>query len=521
MKPKALMAKLLLAAALALALGAPHAASADTICITDVMLIGGTKAEVNDRKNTYTNQGWTVVDKDLNAGCGSSSDYIYLLYKSAESASASNGFITGFYIKTGSSDVTQTMTYNDRFYRLVLYDGGSHFEGQKGDLNSNTGDSSTAIHLYCTKSAFSDNRAVTGISFNGTQSGAVGADGGSTGYDLNDGCGAGTQYIYMHVSTATVPYVSPVSVTDVAARQRWPWNGLVDIICKVSGIEWVPEGNDFAVAAMMDSGDVHNAANFWVMRDGKKSAVRNVSTNGNYRLLWDAGADLGTGGIHSNVVVRVIVVKGHPRVQLWEGGPYWATTNVGAEKPEAYGYYFWWGDTIGYKKENNQWGATDGSVSGFSFEEENTPTLNKSIDALKSKSWITADGVLAPEHDAAHVHWGGGWRMPTQQELDDLVNKCNWKWTTVNGVQGWTVTGKDSASIFLPCAGYGRGTSLDHAGSGGYYWSSVPGSDYSYNGSYAYGSYACGLYFSSSGRGSNNYNRYCGQSVRPVQGFTE
>ena len=51
--------------------------------ITDVMVIGGSKSEVNSLKNTYTSQGWTVIDQDLNAGAGSSSDYIYLLYKAA------------------------------------------------------------------------------------------------------------------------------------------------------------------------------------------------------------------------------------------------------------------------------------------------------------------------------------------------------------------------------------------------------------------------------------------------------
>ena len=306
--------------------------------------------------------------------------------------------------------------------------------------------------------------------------------------------------------------INQPEVENVAARQRWPWNGLVDITCTVSGIDGTINGYDFAVAAVMDSGDVRNAAHLWTVRHGKKSASRNVSTNGNYHLLWDAGADLGMGGIHSNVVVSVTVVKGHPRVQLWEGGPYWATTNVGAEKPEHSGYYFWWGDTIGYKWENRQWVASNGSVSGFSFEEENTPTCYKGLAAFESEGWITADGVLTPEHDAAHVHWGGGWRMPTQQELDDLVSKCNWAWTTMNGAQGWIVTGKDSASIFLPAAGRGYETSLRYAGSYCYYWSSVPFSSYYYS---------CGLYFSSGGHGTGDHSRYTGYSVRPVQDFTE
>ena len=301
-------------------------------------------------------------------------------------------------------------------------------------------------------------------------------------------------------------------VNDVKARQRWPWNGLVDITCTVSGIDGTDYGLDFAVAAVMPDSSVHNATNFWVAKDGKKSFVWCVPTNGNYRLIWDARADLGP-ELYSNVVVRV-TAKGHAKVQLWEGGPYWATTNIGAEEPWDYGYYFWWGDTIGYKWENGQWVATDGSVSGFSFEAGNTPTYNKSIDTLKSEGWITADGAVAPDHDAAHVHWGGGWRMPTKQELDDLVSKCNWKWTTVNSVQGWVITGKDSASIFLPCAGYGDGTSLNYAGSYGYYWSSVPFSD-----SYSY--YAWYLSFFSGYHDAYYYYRFYGQSVRPVQGFTK
>ena len=203
------------------------------------------------------------------------------------------------------------------------------------------------------------------------------------------------------------------------------------------------------------------------------------------------------------------------KVQLWEGGPYWATTNIGAEKPEDYGYYFWWGDTIGYKRENDKWVASDGSNSNFSFEGDNTPTYGKDISTLQSEGLITAEGVLAPEHDAAHTHWGGDWRMPTKQECDDLNSKCDWIWTTMNGVNGYVVRGKGdyaSNSIFLPCAGLGYTTSLYYAGSYGLYWSSVPYSDY--NSSW-------GLDFDSSGHGTYYNSRYHGQSVRPLQGFTK
>ena len=136
---------------------------------------------------------------------------------------------------------------------------------------------------------------------------------------------------------------------------------------------------------------------------------------------------------------------------------------------------------------------------------------------MQSEGWITGGGVLAPEHDAATAHWGGKWRIPTQQELQNLVDKCDWSPATVNGVDGFEVRGRGgyaSASIFLPCSGYGYGTSLTYAGSYGCYWSSVPYSD---------DNYAWDLYFCSGCHGTyNDYGgRYYGRSVRPVQGFTE
>ena len=215
----------------------------------------------------------------------------------------------------------------------------------------------------------------------------------------------------------------------------------------------------------------------------------------------------------------------HGKVQLWKDGPYWAETNIGAENPEDYGYYFWWGDIVGYKRDGDTWVASDESSQNFSFDEKNTPTFGKSFDKLKSEGWVTEDGVLAPKHDAAQVHWGGDWRMPTDRELRDLKEKCDWTGTTKKGVAGYIVRGKGryaSASIFLPCAGFGDGTSLNLAGSLGpgslgLYWSSVPESGGNSN------NYAWLLYFYYAGGLStdNNGNRNSGQSVRPVQGFTK
>ena len=203
----------------------------------------------------------------------------------------------------------------------------------------------------------------------------------------------------------------------------------------------------------------------------------------------------------------------HDSVQLWEGGPYWATTNIGAEKPEDYGYYFWWGDTIGYKLEDNySWVASDGSSSNFSFSPENTPTCYKDIATLQREGWIVSQDdtyVLAPSHDAAHMQWGDAWRMPTIQELSDLNNKCDWTWTTMNGISGCLVSGRGNYaanSIFLPYSTDGSRTSSSRWG--GFYWSSVPFSD-------NYGAWYLG--FAPRDHGTDYYSRDFGQSVRPVR----
>lgn len=204
---------------------------------------------------------------------------------------------------------------------------------------------------------------------------------------------------------------------------------------------------------------------------------------------------------------------GHKKVQLWKDGPFWAETNIGAEKPWEGGYYFWWGDTIGYKRVNNSWVASDGSSSSFSFERKNTSTIGKSESDLRKGGWVTTDGVLDPRHDAAHVYWGGKWRMPTRQELKDICDKCDWTWTEMNGVNGYVVRGRGdyrTASIFLPCAGGAAWASLGDAGWEGYYWSSVPdsGNDTCYY-----------LSFTSRRHDADSIgNRFYGCLVRPVQG---
>lgn len=308
----------------------------------------------------------------------------------------------------------------------------------------------------------------------------------------------------------------PIEIQNVTAKQRYPWNGKVDIDCKVSGIYETIYRVKFAIFAVdRDLGNTNKVSHFWVVRDGVNSNDRVVHTNGEYRLVWDARADLGE-AIYSNMVVSVSLVEDvHNGIQLWDGGPYWAETNIGAKKPWEYGCYFWWGDIVGYRYENDAWVASDGSSSNFSFEEGNAPTYNKSISALQSEGWITADGVLAPEHDAAQVQWGDGWHMPTIQECDDLTSKCDWTFITTNGVSCYVIRGRGDYAdncILLPYAGTGFKTSSVPLYSDGYYWLSTPYSNSVYSHSIFFDRYP-------SYRRLVNA-RWRGYPIRPVQSFS-
>ncbi len=152
-------------------------------------------------------------------------------------------------------------------------------------------------------------------------------------------------------------------------------------------------------------------------------------------------------------------ISGHGYVDLGlPSGLKWAICNVGASSPEDYGDYFAWGETSP-KAEY---------------------TLENSITYDEQMSDISGNA----QYDAATANWGGSWRMPTKEEMEELVNHCEFEWTQVNGVYGSKVIGPNGSCIFLPAAGDRYGSSLYNDGNFGYFWSSTP-NDYD-DGSYAY-----------------------------------
>lgn len=171
----------------------------------------------------------------------------------------------------------------------------------------------------------------------------------------------------------------------------------------------------------------------------------------------------------------------------------WAAYNVGASSPEEYGELYEWADPTGEKKSTN----SNDSLS-------TTPPFN----------------ISGTQYDIARAKWGKKWRLPTQQELKELSDKCIWKWTEYKKVAGYMVTGPNGNRIFLPASGscdygktvYGRvGGTVYGRGKNGRYWS---GTRKTANGD---SSSAFSLVFSINGW-SPLYSDFCkeGNSVRPV-----
>ncbi len=177
----------------------------------------------------------------------------------------------------------------------------------------------------------------------------------------------------------------------------------------------------------------------------------------------------------------------------------WATMNIGAYSPEDYGDYFAWGETK--PKKDYSWGT-------YKWCNGSENSLTKYCTDSKYGT-IDNKVTLEPEDDVIHVNWGGIWRMPTGEELDELQTKCTWTWTTINGLSGFKVISKTNGeSIFLPAGGYWEGGSFYLTNRMVLYWSSTLDTSNS-NNAYSYWSFENAV---------NTYNnmRYVGMSVRAV-----
>ena len=143
------------------------------------------------------------------------------------------------------------------------------------------------------------------------------------------------------------------------------------------------------------------------------------------------------------------IIDGHEYVDLGlPSGVKWATCNIGASKPEEYGDYYAWGETK-TKKEY---------------------TTANSITYYKNRKDISG----SVRYDVARVKWGGGWRLPTIEEIAELASMCSITTSRRNGIDGCYVEGPNGNSIFFPFAGKRNSNILERVGCAAGYWGSSP-----------------------------------------------
>lgn len=164
----------------------------------------------------------------------------------------------------------------------------------------------------------------------------------------------------------------------------------------------------------------------------------------------------------------------------------WATCNIGAVTPWEAGDYFAWGET----------------APKLSYFESNSATHGKILEDIGGSEI----------YDAAVINCGLGWRLPTKEEFQELIDNCDWTWAEHNDHTGYFVTSRiNGNTIFFPVTGWkedgGHGNPETH----GVYWSSSVHEDSDYSNK----AYGMAFYM------DNIYRfldiRYSGLCIRPVR----
>lgn len=134
----------------------------------------------------------------------------------------------------------------------------------------------------------------------------------------------------------------------------------------------------------------------------------------------------------------------------------WANMNVGATTPEEYGDYYAWGEV-------------------------KTKRHYRKYSKYLPIKYSVRDNILilTTDDDVATKELGQDWRMPTDIEIEELLDTsiCTITLCVQNGTKGYIVKNKKIGvgdSIFLPCAGQkDYGNYRLFPGTTGYYWSST------------------------------------------------
>lgn len=180
------------------------------------------------------------------------------------------------------------------------------------------------------------------------------------------------------------------------------------------------------------------------------------------------------------------IYNGHDYVDLGlPSGTKWATMNVGATKQTECGMFVAWGEIEGAKQtgKSYEWeGKLDFDSDHYKFyksftdkvlvdgfEETRTYkgyTKYVLVSSYGYDGFIDKKNELDKDDDIAHVSWGGGWRIPTALQMEELTKQCTWTYGELDGQKGYKVVGLNNKWIFLPEGGYCQGSKYRYIVSG-------------------------------------------------------
>ena len=182
----------------------------------------------------------------------------------------------------------------------------------------------------------------------------------------------------------------------------------------------------------------------------------------------------------------------------------WRAMNLGARWPSGRGGLYAWGETEA---------KTDFSLASYKWFANGDPQQILKYNSDEGRGVVDGLSTLEPEDDAAHVNLGDGWRIPTREEYQELIDNCDWSMVTMNGIYCFQVRSrKNGNEIFIPANDSRQPSVFKWYGQyrdEGEYWTSSGGSI----------SCASCLYFKSTYSSAEIYPNYrnLGKGIRPVK----
>lgn len=148
----------------------------------------------------------------------------------------------------------------------------------------------------------------------------------------------------------------------------------------------------------------------------------------------------------------------------------WANMNLDALTPEGSGDYYAWGEVD--TKSSFTWGSYKWSNDTQTYFEAYITKYNSSPDG----GIVDNKVFLDPTDDVVATRYGNGWRLPTKDEMLELIDRNNSEisWSELNGKHGLKIVSKINGNkIFIPALGYKQEDKSILVEECGAYWTST------------------------------------------------